>query len=103
MANLGCTVHAYDPSVDQPPEVTHPNIHFKKMGIGFANFKTEEGFKIKSLDEFFIENNDMGKEITYLKLDVEGFELESLGPMIAQGLLDNVKQLGIEMHTGIAS
>jgi hypothetical protein len=36
MANLGCTVHAYDPSVTRPENVKSANIHFYPVGIGHS-------------------------------------------------------------------
>ncbi len=44
-------------------------------------------------------NGDLGKRITYLKVDVEGSELKSISEWIASGILDDVRQIGIEIHT----
>ncbi len=44
-------------------------------------------------------NGDFGKTITYLKVDVEGSEIKSIPQWIDSGILDYVKQIGIEIHT----
>jgi hypothetical protein len=44
-------------------------------------------------------NGDLGKRITYLKVDVEGSELKSISEWITSGILDDVRQIGIEIHT----
>ena len=36
MGRIGCVVHAYDPTVDLPPNLAE-NVHFKKLGL--AHFK----------------------------------------------------------------
>ena len=45
-------------------------------------------------------HGDFGKTITYLKVDVEGAELKSIREWIESGILDHVRQIGIEFHTG---
>ena len=45
-------------------------------------------------------NGDAGKKISYLKVDVEGAEHKAISEWIRSGILDHVKQIGIEIHTG---
>ncbi len=40
-------------------------------------------------------NGDFGKQITYLKVDVEGSELKSISQWIDSGVLDYVRQVSI--------
>jgi hypothetical protein len=44
-------------------------------------------------------SGDAGKTITYLKVDVEGSELKSIREWISSGILNHVRQIGIEIHT----
>ena len=44
-------------------------------------------------------NGDENKSLTYLKVDVEGYEIWSLKNWMDSNALRNVEQLGIEMHT----
>ena len=45
-------------------------------------------------------SGDLSRTITYLKVDIEGIEIKALSEWIRSGILDNVKQIGIEIHTG---
>jgi hypothetical protein len=51
------------------------------------------------LQDAITANGDLGKRITYLKVDVEGSELKSISEWITSGILDDVRQIGIEIHT----
>lgn len=42
---------------------------------------------------------DSGKEISYLKVDIEGAELSSMKNWISSGVLFHVNQIGIEIHS----
>jgi hypothetical protein len=56
---------------------------------------------VVTLDDAVAMFGDEGKEISYLKVDVEGSEMKAL-PLWAKsdkGALRHVRQLGIEMHT----
>ena len=37
-------------------------------------------------------------QITYLKMDVEGYEVKILGDLLKRGALTNVQQFGLEIH-----
>jgi hypothetical protein len=108
MANLGCTVRAYDPNVEKPAHITDPNLHYIDLGLSHYNGVMNNGapdgsirkMPVATLEEAIIRNGDEGKAITYLKMDVEGAELLALPEIVESGVLKNVKQIGIEMHTG---
>lgn len=107
MAKMGCTVHAYDPNVEIPTKDSI-NFHFHKTGLGGkvgvmkngAPDGTVRQIPVLTLDEALRQNGDEGKEITYLKMDVEGAEFVALPQMIESKVFTNVRQMGIEMHTG---
>ena len=46
---------------------------------------------------------DSGKSISYLKVDIEGSEISAIPEWISSGVLDQVNQFGIELHTGRTS
>ena len=106
MAKLGCTVRAFDPNVEE--SVVHPNIHFKKIGLSHENGTlkntaadgTVRRMPVLSLLDSIRLFGDEGKEITYLKIDVEGAEFAALPQMLQSGVFEQVRQMGIEMHTG---
>ena len=82
------------------------NLHYYKIGIGKQDSETsiflkneEEIIKIRTLETLLKINGDENKHLTYLKVDVEGFEVWSLKNWMNSNALRNVEQLGIEMHT----
>jgi len=53
--------------------------------------------KLKDIVEM---KGDIGKKISFLKVDVEGAEIKAMSEWIESGILDQVQQIGIEIHTG---
>ena len=53
---------------------------------------------ISTLKTLINENGDDGKNISYLKIDIEGMELISFENWFQTGIFKNVDQLGIEIH-----
>ncbi len=109
MAKIGCVVHAYDPNVDMPKKYQKiENLHFHRIGLSNTVGKLKNGapdgsvrkMDVLTLEEAIKRNNDEGKEITYLKMDVEGAEFYALPQMVTSGVFEHIRQLGIEMHTG---
>lgn len=125
MARANCTIHLYDPHEDLDPNPSQ-HIFFKKEGLAHKTgkmalrlhqnsskphrqnllskttmpVKLTKPLPVKTLSEFLKENGDQDKEISYLRMDIEGEELEVIPEMIRSGALNNVRQLGIQLHTG---
>ena len=99
---FGCQIYAFDPSMDMKDGNYTANIHFYKMGI--SDHDTDQGpkgWKMRSLDSIYkMLEAKHGPEavIDYLKIDVEGAEWLTLPQMLRTGMLDKVKQLGVEVH-----
>ena len=55
---------------------------------------------MRTLDTLLKENGEYGRRITYLKVDVEGYEISCLKQWLKSGVVNFIDQLGIEMHTG---
>merc|ERR1711983_248784 len=109
MAKLGCTVRAFDPNVEIPEKYKNiKNLHFEKLGlsntVGFLKNGAPDGttrkMPVLTLKEAMKNFNDLDKEITYLKMDVEGAEFYALPEIVNSGVFKQVRQIGIEMHTG---
>ncbi|KAL7641175.1 UNVERIFIED_CONTAM: hypothetical protein RMT77_008313 [Armadillidium vulgare] len=103
ISNLGCTVYSFDPTMGKEDFDLTPNIHFYNLGI--SNFKREMEInsKLGKVDRY--ENilsmlNLIDKKIDYLKMDVEGSEIDFLEDVLNNSihLLENVKQIGMEIH-----
>ena len=94
LGDMGCKVYAYDPTIDNPVNISK-NVIFKKIGVEsyLSNNKNYGSF------ERILKNNRHEKaKISYLKLDIEGLELSILPIWIESGLLKNVQQLALEVH-----
>ena len=46
-------------------------------------------------------NGHTNTSVSYLKVDVESSEINSIPEWLQTGALNNVQQIGIEMHTGM--
>ena len=55
---------------------------------------------VKTLETIIKENGDENKIITYLKVDVESSELSAIPTWTKSEILNNIDQIGIELHTG---
>ena len=107
MGSLGCIVYAYDPTVNLPLSPAQ-NVYFKKMGLGhfmgkkelFTPNKRSDPLPITTLKDAISKNGHLGKEITYLKVDIESSEIKAIPEWIQSGVLENVRQIGMELHTG---
>ena len=94
MNDFGCQVLMFDPTVNYPKELGD-KLSFEKLGV--AARRNEE----KQLDTFssiLRRNGHLDRKITYLKVDVEGAEVDGLLDWLESGALKNVQQLGLEFH-----
>ena len=99
MAKLGCMVHSYDPTVKLPQNST--NLNFYPMGLGPRDDPTNSELPVLSFETILKQNGDWQKPISYLKMDIEQNEIEVMKQLIEETtILENVHQIGIEIHTG---
>ena len=101
-------MRAYDPTdkVIRPQKAYHPNIFYYNIGLSPINGKSTVGkggyvIPVKTLDTLLKENGDYGKQITYLKIDIEGTEIPCMKQWLKSGVVKFIDQLGIEMHTSV--
>ena len=94
MDKLGCTIHAFDPSVDYPA-TRGKHITFEKLGV---SAKVDTGQKLDTLSSILKKYNHQDSTISYLKMDIEQAELEGLPVWLASGALKNVDQIALEIH-----
>ena len=94
MDDLGCTVYAFDGSVDAP-ERRGENIHFEKVWVEYKNIEAEN---IISLPSLIAKNGHTNTKISFLKIDIEGNELKGLPHWLHDGALSNVQQIAMEFH-----
>ena len=75
-------------------------ISFAKVGMSAKSGPSPRLGQVLTLGDAVKSMGDAGKTISYLKVDIEGSELESIPEWISSGILDRVSQFGIELHTG---
>jgi hypothetical protein len=92
MAGRGMEIFQYDHTVEGTP-VTHPNFHFRKIGIA-ANLDDPE---LITLEKMLDQNGHKKKENMLLKIDVEGAEWEVFDGMSSK-LLSKFDQIVVEYH-----
>ncbi|KAL7642977.1 UNVERIFIED_CONTAM: hypothetical protein RMT77_006266 [Armadillidium vulgare] len=107
MYKLGCTVYAFDPTMGKEDFDRKPQIHFYNLGL--SNFKgmkkltrRKAKFKVDRYENILLKLNLTEKKIDYLKIDIEGSEMDFFDDVFTNSshLLKNVKQIGVEIHSG---
>ena len=86
MDALGCTVYALDPSVDFPLK-WGKNITFEKLGVAA---KTDKAKLMDKLSNNLKKYHQQSTKISYLKIDIDGSELNGLPKWLSDGALNNV-------------
>ena len=100
MDDLGCTVYAFDPSVNFPSKRGR-NTTFEKLGVAA---KKNTANLLDTLGNILKKYHHENKKISYLKMDIEGSELAGLPSWLSEGALRNVQQIAVEVHlTGTES
>lgn len=103
MAKYGCQVYAFDPSMKADDHDRSPSVHFFKFGLSSRDSSNSKGWRFRTLTDIY----EMVKErhgehvIDYLKMDIEYDEWVVIPHIIATGMLDNIRQLAIEVHLPI--
>jgi len=101
MEQYGCTVYAFDPSMEDAKDQFNRSsaIHFYKIGLGAEDdTNSSSGWKMLSLGSIrrFLGHQD--RVIDYLKVDIEGEEWNVLPELMKAGELAQVRQMGFEIH-----
>ena len=108
IARLGCTVHAFDPSVDHPEDLA-PGVHFHAIGLSgedgtrtavpVSRENVRSTWEMRSLSS--LAKQLQHAKVDLLKIDIEGAEWDVL-EQIAAGSLDelSVGQIVAEVHFG---
>ncbi|XP_018017319.1 uncharacterized protein LOC108673940 [Hyalella azteca] len=104
MEQYGCKVYAFDPTMDEQAYLRGSNIHFHPWALGgvtgVANFRGKNR-TIYTYRDILKKINEEKSVIDYLKIDVEGYEIDFFRNVLNDDaeLLANVKQIGMEIHT----
>ncbi|KAF0288584.1 Methyltransferase-like protein 24 [Amphibalanus amphitrite] len=112
MADFGCTVFSFDPSINMSSVARSELVHFRPVGIKGADgddgdigasdgADDRRGWELLTLDTIAERLGHARRPIHYLKLDVEGAEWSVFRQQAALGAgstLARVEQLGVELH-----
>ena len=94
LGRLGCRVHAFDPTVNYQPKLGK-NVSFEKLGLAARN---DPANMLESLMSILSKHGHNNSKISYLKIDIDGGEVEGLQEWFASGALNNVQQIALEYH-----
>jgi len=100
MADLyGCKVFSYDPTIDIDKEdwaVRTNGGSFYKIGIGAQDGMDPDVGQLQTLSTMMISNGH--SRVEFFKIDVEGFEWEALEQIVADGTIEKISHILIEIH-----
>lgn len=109
LARLGCMVRSFDPTVNGPPiGFDWPtNLSFQRLGISNQTEKVKMlnipgqnlNYPLDNLENIIDEMKDRGKNISILKLDIEGYEFSVLPQVIDSHIIDFIDQIIVEVHS----
>lgn len=105
MEALGCRVYAFDPSMNRTRHDHTSKIHFYDLGLSDRDEQRlddkdlKQNWTMKSLDSIYHNLlGHKGKIIDYLKIDIERDEWMVLPHILSSGMMDHVRQMGVEIH-----
>lgn len=101
MELYGCEVFAFDPSIGMEQHDHSHRIHFFNWGLGDGDkFDNKLNWTLRSLSSIYntLSEKHGLKIIDYLKIDIESSEWMVLPQIIESGMLNSVRQLGVEIH-----
>ena len=100
---MGCRIYAFDPSMNEKIHDHSPKIHFYPYGLGDRDERWNKdpnmNWTMKSLESVYynlLKHED--RVIDYLKIDIESSEWIVLPQILSSGMMDRVRQLGLEVH-----
>ncbi|XP_046456184.1 probable methyltransferase-like protein 24 [Daphnia pulex] len=100
MAQYGCQVHSFDPSMGVGDYDRSQHIHFYNLGLsGKIEAHPTTKWNMKTASSIYEMLGHQPTLIDVLKMDVEFSEWDAIPQMLRSGFLaDTVKQLAVEIH-----
>lgn len=99
MADYGCQVYAFDPMIKQSYNRTN-RIHVSNLALSFKSGISVQNWTVVPLTRIYhslIPFHGM-MPISYLKIDIEDFDVRILSNIIQTGMMKHVRQLALEVH-----
>ena len=98
MEKYGCEVFAFDPSMISVDYKYSRHIQFFNLGLDDRDYKTEKGWKMRTLSSIYQMLGHGERVIDYLKMDIQSSEWKVLPQIISSGMLAKVRQLGAKFN-----
>ncbi|KAI9553598.1 hypothetical protein GHT06_021519 [Daphnia sinensis] len=103
MADFGCHVYSFDPSMNVGNHNRSERIHFYDIGLDGKNrLHPTTGWKMRTASSIYhmlTSQHGATTIIDVLKMDIEFSEWDAIPQMLQSGFLtDKVKQLAVEIH-----
>ncbi|XP_071522721.1 probable methyltransferase-like protein 24 isoform X2 [Panulirus ornatus] len=102
MAQFGCQVYAFDPTMGVADHNKSERVHFYNLGLGPSDTSTRIGgvsASLRTLGHIMDMLGHTNKMIDYVKIDIEGYEYSSFEQLSKEAHI--LRQLGIEVHPGL--
>ena len=96
MDDLGCTVYAFDPTVNCPSK-RRRTITFQKLEVAA---KKDTDNLLNTLGNILKKCHHRSRKISNLKNAIEGSELAGLSSWLSIGAIKNVQQIAAEVYLG---
>lgn len=105
MEQFGCRVFSFDPSMNDTNHDHSSKIHFYRMGLWHTNEVINimgVEWTMRTLEHLYHDLfKHSGRIIDYLKVDIESSEWTVIPEILSSGMMDKVRQLGLEIHMSV--
>ncbi|XP_018018852.1 probable methyltransferase-like protein 24 [Hyalella azteca] len=109
MEEYGCDVYSFDPTMSDPEHIRGKRVHFYPLGLGGVTQEVDillsksifsAKCQVLTYRDILAKIGKTNSVIDYLKVDIEGFEIDFLENVLYddQELLFRIKQIGMELH-----
>ena len=98
----GCRVFSFDPTIGFKNHKHSDLVWFYGIGIDAKTYINKRNWKLMPLDSIMQLLKHASLTIDILKMDVEGSEWPALRQMLDSKVLNNVRQLNLELHSAFS-
>ncbi|XP_076449233.1 uncharacterized protein LOC143285714 [Babylonia areolata] len=109
MADYGCTVYSFDPSMNVSDHQHADRVFFRRLGLAGRDtdtfvprldgyVKTNTTWPMRRLSSIMKQLGHPQGSLTLLKIDIEGSEWDAMDAILSDGLLPSIPQVLIEWH-----
>ncbi|XP_074661220.1 putative methyltransferase-like protein 24 isoform X2 [Tubulanus polymorphus] len=94
---MGCEIHAYDPSMAVNDHKRGKNINFHKVGISNEDSR-QVSWIMRKVSSLIHGLGHQNRIIDYMKMDVEYSEWKAMEKMLEEDVFKNIRQFAVEIH-----